>query len=267
MIQILSVHFDHYIPHWRTQPEAIGYNVMVLVTEGKVRYQINGEDIVAEQGDFLYIPQSTHRCGENLPGSPHQKYTVLFTFEPGRNTGIPFLDQRRFLRFRLANFQYAQRRFERLYEEMRGSESFRSVICLGIAQELLGILSRELEKPEMTPIKMQYAQIVRHYVLEHYREPIEIEQLARLIHRSPNYTTALFKEVFGHPPIRYMHQLRVLEACNLLLNSDMTIAGISQYLGYYDSSYFFRIFKKYSAMTPAEFVARGRQSELNPIFS
>ncbi|MFC5648391.1 helix-turn-helix domain-containing protein [Paenibacillus solisilvae] len=267
MIQIISVHFDHYIPNWRTQMEVLGHNVIVLVMEGKVRYEINGEEIVAERGDFLYIPKSTRRCGENLNGSPHQKYTLLFTIEPGMDTGIPFLDQGRFIQFRLANFQYAQRRFERLYEEMRGSKSFRFIICLGIVQELIGILSRELEKPEVTPIKMKYAQIVKHYLLEHYREPIEIEQLARLIHRSPNYTTALFKEVFGHSPIRYMHQLRVLEACNLLLHSDMTIAGISQYLGYYDTSYFFRVFKKYSAMSPSEFITRGSQSDLSQLFS
>ncbi|MBB6731082.1 helix-turn-helix domain-containing protein [Cohnella zeiphila] len=267
MIQLMSVHFDHFIPNWRTQMEKIGHNVLVLVTEGKVRYDINGSEVVAERGELLYIPKSTRRSGENWAGTPHQKYTVLFNLDCELPTGVPFLDRKQFLRFRLAHFPYAQRRCERLYEEMRGSKSFRELICLGIVQELFGILSRELEKPEVTPMKMKYAQTVRQYLLEHYREPIEIGQLARLIRRSPNYTTALFKEVFGQSPIRYMHQLRVLEACNLLLNSDMTIASISQYLGYYDTSYFFRIFKKYSSMSPGEFIARGRPSDLSQLFS
>jgi AraC-like DNA-binding protein len=267
MIQLLNVHFDRDIPNWRTQMEVLRYNVLVLVADGNVRYEIDGNEVIAEKGDFLYIPRSTRRSGMNYAGIPHRKHTVVFTLEPGVTTGVPFLDQGAFIRFRLANFQSAQRHFQRLFEEMRGGMSFKGLICLGIAQELIGILARELEKPEMPPSKMKYAQIVRQYLLEHYREPIEIEQLARLIHRSPNYTTALFKEVFGQPPIRYMHQLRVLEAGNLLLDSDMTIASISQYLGYYDTSYFFRIFRKYSSMSPSEFIARGRPADLSQLFS
>ncbi|WP_245600142.1 helix-turn-helix domain-containing protein [Paenibacillus harenae] len=262
VIQIMSVHFDHSIPNWRTHLETIGHNVLVLVREGKVKYEINGEEVVAEKGDFLFIPKSTRRSGENDRNGTHQKHTILFTLDSGLRTGIPFLDEGQFIKAKIANFQYASHRCERLYEEMRGSKRFRSFICLGIMQELIGMLAREMEKPELAPMKQKYAQIVKTYLLEHYREPVEIEQLAKLIHRSPNYTTALFKEVYGHSPIRYMHQLRVLEACNLLLNSDMTVSGIAQYLGYYDTSYFFRIFKKHSGMSPTEFIVQGDQSRV-----
>lgn len=267
MIQILSVHFDQFIPNWRTQMEVITHNVLVLVLEGKVRYTINGKVIIAERGDLLYIPAFTNRCGENVPNSPHQKITVLFKQETAMPTGIPFMDDKQFFRYRLANSQYVQRRFERLFEESRNGQSFRTMICLGIFHELLGLLSRELEKPEVTPAKMKYAQIVQQHLLDHYREPIEVEQLAKLIHRSPNYTTALFREVFGDSPIRYMHQLRIHEACNLLLDSDMSVADIAQYLGYYDTSYFFRMFKKYCMMSPTEFIVRGRPSDVLQLFS
>ncbi|WP_223830048.1 helix-turn-helix domain-containing protein [Paenibacillus arenilitoris] len=263
----MSVHFDHFIPNWRTQMEAIGYNVLVLVREGKVKYEINGEEIVAERGDMLFIPKGTRRSGSNYLDSPHQKHTILFTLNTGLGTGIPFLDQGRFVKLRIAGFQYASHRCERLFEEMRGDKSFRSFICLGILQELFGMLAREMEKPELAPMKQSYAQIMRSYLLEHYREPVEIEQLARLIHRSPNYATALFKEVYGQSPIRYMHQLRVMEACNLLLHSDMTVTSIAQYLGYYDTSYFFRMFKKHSGMSPTDFIAQGSQADLSHLFS
>lgn len=246
--------------------EEIGHHVLVLVTDGKVIYTINGVQIVAERGEFLYIPKSTMRCGENLPDRPHRKWTILFTAGHELETSVPFLKQQTFIRFRLANFQNVQRMFGRLYEEMRERRRFRSLICMGIMQELFGTLSRELEKPEVPPIKLKYAQIVKQHLLDRYREPVEIEQLARLINRSPNYTTALFKEVFGHSPIKYMHQLRVMEACNLLLYSDMTVASIAQYLGYYDPSYFFRMFKKHCAMSPTDFAERGQPSDLAGLF-
>ena len=112
------------------------------------------------------------------------------------------------------------------------------------------MLARELEKNELAPSKRNYADTIKSYLLEHYREPIEIDRLAKLIHRSPSYAAALFKEVYGLSPIRYMHQLRVLEACSLLLHSDMNIAHIAHYLGYYDTSYFYRMFKNTPACRP-----------------
>lgn len=266
MLQLLSVNFDDRIPNWRTQSEVLRYHVLVLVTDGKVKYTINGQEIIAERGDFLYIPQATLRSGDTLPGIPHQKYTVLITLEPGSRLGIPFLDQGQFIRFRLSNLHHMQHRFRKLFEEMRGGRSFRSLIGLGLTQELIGQLARELEKPEVAPAKMNYAQLVEQYLLDHYREPIGIEQLGKLINRSPNYTTALFKEVFGQSPIRYMHQLRLLEACRLLLHSDMTVADIAQYLGYYDPSYFFRMFKKHVGMSPSDFISRGRTEDLTVMY-
>ncbi|MEC0371749.1 helix-turn-helix domain-containing protein [Paenibacillus chibensis] len=260
MIQILSVNFDQNIPDWRTQLETIPYNVLVVVREGRVRYEINEQVTDAEAGDVLFIPRGARRAGENLSGIPHQKHTVLFTCEPGAKTGIPFLDQGQFVRFRLSPIEYAFHRCDKLYEEMRGGRSYRSIICLGILQELLGMIARELDKPALAPIKLKYADTMKAFLLEHYREQIEITRLAALIGRSPSYASAVFKEVHGRSPIRYMHQLRMLEACSLLLGSDMTVAGISQYLGYYDTSYFHRVFKKHCGQSPTEYVAQGSAS-------
>lgn len=92
MIQLMSVNFDDHIPNWRTQLETIRYNVLVVVREGKVRYEINGEEIIAEEEDVLFIPQSTRRSGGNWNDILHRKYTILFTMDPQVTTGIPFLD-------------------------------------------------------------------------------------------------------------------------------------------------------------------------------
>ncbi|MGC6584286.1 helix-turn-helix domain-containing protein [Paenibacillus sp. Dod16] len=267
MIQLMSVNFDDYIPNWRTQLETIEYNVLVVVREGKVRYEINGEDIIAEQEDVLYIPQSTRRSGGNWKDTSHQKHTILFTLDRQEPTGIPFLDAGRFMKFNLSHIQYVYRRCERLYEEMRGGKSYRTMICQGIMQELIGMLARELEKNELAPSKRNYADTIKSYLLEHYREPIEIDRLAKLIHRSPSYAAALFKEVYGLSPIRYMHQLRVLEACSLLLHSDMTIAHIAHYLGYYDTSYFYRMFKKHTGLSPSDYVQQDDRSDISMLFT
>lgn len=267
MFELTSVNFDNHIPHWHTQLEAIGYNVLSIVQEGKVRYDINGEEAIGEKNDVLFIPMSTRRSGGNWMGTTHQKYTILFTYDPSLKTGIPFLDQRKFAKFRMKEARHIFSRCDKLLEEMRGGKSYRSIICLGIFQELLGMLARESDKPgELTPSKLKYAETIKKHLLAHYREPVEVGHLATLVGRSPNYVTTLFKEVCGHSPIRYMHQLRILEACSLLLSSTMTVADISQYLGYYDTSYFCRIFKQLAGMSPTEYAKRGNLADIPKFF-
>lgn len=156
-------------------------------------------------------------------------------------------------------------RFERLYFDIRGDKNHRDFICLGIMQELIGLFARELESPAITPIKVKYARIIERYLLENYRKPIEIDQLAKLIHRLPGYTISVFKEVIGQSPIKYIHQLRLIEACNLLLNTDMTVVAISEYLGYYDTSYFSRMFKKLTSMSPKEFIMARHQVDVSTL--
>src|SRR5690606_40213174 len=81
-----------------------------------------------------------------------------------------------------------------------------------------------------------------------------IEELADLAGVTPNYISVIFKEVVGYTPIQYLHQLRINTAINLLKNTSMTIHEIAEYLGYYDQSYFNRMFKKWMGTNPSHFV-------------
>lgn len=205
----------------------------------------------------MFIPASTIRGGENHKSGEHQKYTALFTLPDRIDPHIPFPIDQKFYQIKSRSYEYIKHRFERLYFNMRGDKSYSSYICNGILQELIGVFAQELGASSIAPIKLKYAKTIEYFLLTNYREPIKIEQLAKLIHRSQSYTIAVFKEVMGQSPIQYIHQLRITEACNLLLTTDMTVVAISEYLGYYDTSYFSRMFKKVTSMSPKEFIKVG----------
>lgn len=220
--------------------------------EGKVQYTIDNEKVELDKGEIMYIPRSAVRSGENYQCTLHQKYTILF-IDHEKEIGIPFLDKRQFFKIKPRNFQYFKQRAEYLYRDLKGNNKYNLYICLGILQEIIGMLAREKEETETSPMKLKYAQTIQEYIIHHYRSPIEIDSLAKLIQKSPNYTISIFKEVTGQTPIQYLHQLRILEASNLLLNSNMAISSISEYLGYYDTSYFCRVFKRLMSLSPQEY--------------
>ncbi|MEF3304428.1 helix-turn-helix domain-containing protein [Paenibacillus sp. GYB003] len=255
MLMLRSAFYDDMIPNWRMAPVAVAYNILVLVVHGRLIYSINRAKIVAEQGDLVFIPKGTFRGAENDGPHPHRKYSALFShsFPPGT---VPLFDAGRFAIKRIRGFDDAAKRFEALHREMREERPMHEFIAAGILQELVGIASREAETTDMSPTKWRLADILQRHIREHYRRPLQIGELAVLIRRSPNYTISLFKEATGQTPVHYMQQLRIAEARNLLLSTDFTIAEIADYLGFYDTSYFYRTFKKVTGLSPSAFAAR-----------
>ncbi|WP_164545533.1 AraC family transcriptional regulator [Paenibacillus albus] len=252
MLSYTSVHFDNRIPNWRNTLTVLDHNVIALILDGKVKYTLNDHTVIAEKGDLLLIPIGTMRASENMEG-PHQKMTVLFQHSIEDAHELPVLGNARFTKCKIRNFEYMKQRFERLNLEALSKDKFNPYVVTGILLELVGMAAREFEQVEVTPIKLKLANEIQKYLVDHYREPTHIDQLAALIHRSANYTISIFREVTGVSPIQYVHSLRMKEACNLLSNSDLSVTEIANYLGYYDHSYFFRIFKKFNSLSPTEY--------------
>lgn len=252
--------FDDMIPNWRMPPGVVHDHIMVLVVRGKLLYTINQSQVTAEEGDLVYIPKGTYRGSENIGGEPHQKYSVLFnhTFSEGT---VPLFDQGCFVKVKVRNFDYIKKRFIGLHQEVLEAKPFYQLLCGGVVQELAGIASREIEAGEISPMKWKLARKLQHYIMKNYRKPIHVKELADLIQRSPNYTITLFKEATGQTPVKYLQQLRIAEARNLLRNTDMTVTEIADYLGFYDTSYFYRTFKKATSLSPSDYAARRDKGE------
>ena len=69
---------------------------------------------------------------------------------------------------------------------------------------------------------------------------------------APNYLSKQFKEETGRTISDTIRQLRCGQAARLLRETDTPIAEISAYVGYPDSNYFIKVFKKTLGMTPSE---------------
>lgn len=255
---IHSVHMDNKISNWVTKYEKIDVHIIVFVVEGKVAYRVNEERFIAEQGEIVIIPVHFYRSGRNFQDKLHTKYAVLLQDHDSPLIKNFFLKEQRLIKFKLNNYQAILRKFEQLYDEYLNQDRYYDLISSSIVQEMFVLIARELEKPEVAPMKVLYVEMIKEYIMKNLQQKIEIEQLAQLINKSPNYTITIFREVVGCSPIVYIHQLRLIEAGNLLLNSDMSITDISAYLGYYDTSYFNRMFRRYTSLTPTQFKQKGK---------
>ena len=91
------------------------------------------------------------------------------------------------------------------------------------------------------------------WIAQHYEEQ---KPVGKMIERS-GLTKRTFMRRFtratGYKPVDYVQSLRIEEAKQLLETTQTTIEGISAEVGYEDTAYFRRLFKKKAGVSPAKY--------------
>jgi AraC-like DNA-binding protein len=90
------------------------------------------------------------------------------------------------------------------------------------------------------------------YLSTHLSESISVADMARRAHLSPSRFHFVFYKTFGVTPGRYLSNLRVSHAAELLENTDWTMAHIADLCGFADVHHFAKTFKKLTAITPGQ---------------
>lgn len=80
---------------------------------------------------------------------------------------------------------------------------------------------------------------------------VSLEKAAQLCHLSPGYFSRSFSKEFGTNYTLYITRLKVDKAKELLTETDLPITQICEQLGFNDSGYFTKVFKKYEYLTPS----------------
>ncbi len=88
------------------------------------------------------------------------------------------------------------------------------------------------------------------YMKDHLSEHVTLEDVAASVHLSPSFFHVVFKEIMHTTPHRYLLELRLNEAKNLLCNSDLSLTVIAEKSGFDSQVYFNDIIKKELGVTP-----------------
>jgi len=97
-----------------------------------------------------------------------------------------------------------------------------------------------------------------HFFKDNYNKPISIEQYASEHLMSVNWFIHSFKSVMKISPMQYIISLRIAMAKGYLENSMQNISEISNEVGYENSLYFSRLFRKYTGVSPTEYRKRNK---------
>jgi YesN/AraC family two-component response regulator len=88
------------------------------------------------------------------------------------------------------------------------------------------------------------------YLHEHYSEQISRDDLAHHLGMNGDYLTYCFRKEVGMTPIAYLNRYRVNQAKLLLAESDKNVTEVAMSVGFSDSGYFSRVFRRQVGVSP-----------------
>ncbi len=84
-------------------------------------------------------------------------------------------------------------------------------------------------------------------------EKITIEQIAKKCAVSTSLLRQLFIEKLGISPTRYRMNMKMKQAMYLIESTNMTVSEIAEYLSFFDTAHFCKVFRAYTGMTPTQY--------------
>jgi len=94
---------------------------------------------------------------------------------------------------------------------------------------------------------------IQRFIKRNYSEKLTLDQIADHVYLSASYLCKIFKDVTSITIIEYLTQIRLKEAKRLLRKTEMSLRDIAQLCGYYDASYFSKVFKRETGVTPGQY--------------
>lgn len=88
------------------------------------------------------------------------------------------------------------------------------------------------------------------YIEANFRAELTLKEVAKHVHLNPSYLSTLFKEEIQLSFSEYVTRMRLQQAKNLLLTTNLTITDIAEQVGYHTTKYFIKVFKEQENMTP-----------------
>lgn len=100
---------------------------------------------------------------------------------------------------------------------------------------------------------------IKEYAQQHPQEELGREQLASFVFLNPAYLSRLFRKETGQSLTEYVLEVKIGHARRLLEESNLKVGAVAEAIGYTHFSYFAKLFKKMTGLSPHEYRKQHRR--------
>ncbi|WP_271784131.1 AraC family transcriptional regulator [Aquimarina algiphila] len=120
--------------------------------------------------------------------------------------------------------------------------------CISLCPEINNTFFRKDEKERM-------AKIIS-YLTQNFDKKIELEKMASIAHMTPNSFCRYFKKQTQKSFSQYLNEIRIRNACKLLIEGKLQITTICYQSGFNTITNFNRQFRTFMNVTPSEYMKK-----------
>jgi AraC-like DNA-binding protein/mannose-6-phosphate isomerase-like protein (cupin superfamily) len=252
-------------------PHRHEFSEIVLVTSGTALHVVGRESWPLTAGDVFVIGgaqsheyrELENLCLINVLYQPDKLrwdpvdlaqvpgYHILFSLEPRWTRRHGFRSRLHLTPARLAGLLAL---VDELETELRKKQPGHGLMVTALFMQIVGQLSRLYEQSEAPDARnlMRVAEVLSH-LESHVQEASSLDELARVGGMSKRSLIRAFHEATGMTPIEYALQLRISRAASLLRNEPVTVTEAAFRVGFNDSNYFTRQFRKRLGVSPRQY--------------
>lgn len=241
---------------WQFARRSLSVFHTVFCCEGHARYDIDGTAIDLQAGSLLVVGPGVSHAGSVADDSQPHLATARFIQEPVPGHARPAVG----LASLQGPFWWAMtvqsiQRYEGFYISMAKSwQRSDEPLLAASAEMLLNVILYESITELTRNVKGDtlIAETVR-YLDEHPAMTLSVDDLARRAGISLRSFSERFRNATGKSPAQYRIHRRAHAACELLIESDLSMKEIAATLNYPDQFSFSRQFKSLYGLSPSRF--------------
>ena len=232
---------DHYLIHY--------------VLSGRGTYRVENKVFEISAGNaFLVYPSTivSYTADDLMPweyywvgfnGAEAKRLIELTNFE----RGYPVVDY--------SEYPDLKRLLFNIYSS-RGNESKNEALMLGRLYIFLARLIEIAGKDYIAQTQgKRYLKHAIQFISHNYSSPIDVNDIASSAGISRSHLYRIFMSEMGISPSDYLINYRVNKACTLLHEAKFTVTEVANSVGYEDSLYFSRVFKKLKGVSPSRYLS------------
>lgn len=227
-------------------------NEIIYVDYGKMNLLIARSEMTINPGECVIIPGGTAHSFVGEQGAPFDYLNIMFVGEiPKSLLGHSIPVNRKCLELMGKLKQESVQEMPYCREAIA---CYLTELIINLLRQINVSIPNKLPEPaNLHRYQSEYVNRVLSIITNEYSKPLNLEQLSRSAGIGKSRLCKLLKIETGENFSTILHKQRIAAAKHLLSEDSFSIENISNAVGYSNSSFFFRIFKRITGMTPKEY--------------
>lgn len=247
--------------HWHDEVE------FVLVKKGSIQYMVEGETMILEEGQGLFVNSRKIHVASADREIPCEFYIAILSplllcasryIEQTYVEPVIQNDEIAYIRLENAEFQGAKAIafLEQMYEAyQKDNKDYLTIQAIFL--QLWGVIysheSTVWTKKHKANHHMSTLKNMIDYIHHNYQNHLTLEEVSAAGNVGKTMCTKLFKTYVNRTPMEFLRDYRIQQSIVLLKTTDLSITDICYEIGFSGASYYGECFRKRVGMSPLEY--------------